>query len=64
MSAEPTAEDLLGTRSGLALANAAFGEGLSAGIKACNEADDGQSFRKPISPYSSPLLAIIKKGER
>jgi hypothetical protein len=56
------AEDLLDTRAGLALANAAFGEGLSAGIKACNEAEGKQPFVKPESPYSAPLLAMVKAG--
>jgi|GEM_PF-5258053 len=56
-----TAEALAETRPGLALANTAFGEGLSAGIRACNEAEDGQPFVRPVSPYSAPLLAIIRQ---
>jgi len=55
-----TMDDLLSTRAGLALANAAFGEGLSAGVRACNDADDGKPFAQPVSPYSAPLLALIK----
>lgn len=55
-----TAEELLDTREGLALANAAFGEGMSAGIRACNESLEGEPFVKPVSPYSAPLLALIK----
>lgn len=53
-------EELVMTRAGLALANTAFEEGLSAGIRACNATDDGAPFKKPVSPYSAPLLAIIK----
>ena len=55
------AEDLLDTTAGLALANAAYGEGLSAGIRACNDAKDGEPFRKPESPYSAPLLRRMKQ---
>jgi hypothetical protein len=51
-------EDLLSTKAGLALANAAYGEGLSAGIKACNNTENGTPFRKPESPYSAPLLRM------
>ncbi|MGH3651575.1 hypothetical protein [Glutamicibacter sp.] len=53
-------EELITTRAGLALANAAFNEGLSAGIRACNESLEGEPFVKPVSPYSAPLLAMIK----
>lgn len=53
-------EELVTTRVGLALANAAFKEGLSAGIRACNESLEGEPFVKPVSPYSAPLLAMIK----
>lgn len=44
-------EELVTTRAGLALANSAFNEGLSAGIKACNESLEGEPFVKPVSPY-------------
>lgn len=54
-------EDLLSTIAGLALANAAYGEGLSAGIKACNNAKGGKPFRNPESPYSAPLLQMKDK---
>jgi len=57
---KPTAEDLLDTRAGLALANEAYRGGLSAGIRACNESLEGEPFVKPVSPYSAPLLALIK----
>ena len=58
-----SAEKLTTTRAGLALANAAFKEGMSAGIKACNEAREGEPFVKPVSPYSAPLLALIKANQ-
>lgn len=51
---------LLESTAGLALANAAFHEGLRAGIRACNDADNGRVFTKPVSPYSAPLLSAIK----
>lgn len=60
VEAKQTAEDLVETRHGLALANQAFKEGLSAGIRACNESLEGEPFVKPVSPYSAPLLAMIK----
>lgn len=44
-------EELVTTSTGLALANAAFNEGMSAGIKACNESLEGEPFVKPVSPY-------------
>ncbi|RKS16727.1 hypothetical protein DFO58_3284 [Arthrobacter sp. AG1021] len=53
-------EELVTTRAGLALANTAFGEGLSAGIRACNASGPDRPFKKPVSPYSAPLLAMIK----
>ncbi len=53
-------DSLLDTRAGLALANEAFAEGLSAGIRACNAAEGDVPFKKPVSPYSAPLLALIK----
>lgn len=53
-------EDLVTTRTGLALANTAFNEGMSAGIRACYESASGKPFIKPVSPYSAPLLAMIK----
>jgi hypothetical protein len=53
-------DTLLDSTAGLALANAAFHEGLSAGIRACNDAEGGRVFTKPVSPYSAPLLAAIK----
>lgn len=55
-----TAEELGTTRAGLALANQAFKEGLSAGISACNASGPDRPFVKPDSPYSAPLLAMIK----
>lgn len=60
VEAKPNAEDLLDTRAGLALANHAFQEGLGDGIRACNDSLEGEPFVKPISPYSAPLLALIK----
>lgn len=48
-------EELITTRAGLALANAAFNEGLSAGIRACNESLEGEPFVKPVSPYRSEV---------
>lgn len=48
-------EELITTRVGLALANAAFNEGLSAGIRACNESLEGEPFVKPVSPYRSEV---------
>lgn len=60
VEAKPTAEDLLDARAGLALANKTFQEGMSAGIRACNDSLEGEPFVKPISPYSAPLLALIK----
>lgn len=58
-----TAEDLLDTRAGLALANGAFKEGMSAVFKAYAEAGETGVFTKPVSPYSAPLLRIIKGGD-
>lgn len=55
-------EDLLDTRAGLALANAAYSEGAADMLKACNRAGPGQVFNKPVSPYSAPLLKMIKVG--
>lgn len=55
-----TIESLADTRLGLALASQAFKEGVSAGIRACNESLEGEPFVKPVSPYSAPLLAMIK----
>lgn len=57
---EMKAEDLTGTRAGLALANDAYTAGISAGIRACNKTKPGEPFIKPVSPYSAPLLAMIK----
>ncbi|WP_121866157.1 hypothetical protein [Glutamicibacter nicotianae] len=53
-------EELVTTRTGLALANQAFKEGLRAGIRACNASGPDKPFTKPESPYSAPLLAMIK----
>ncbi|GGJ74481.1 hypothetical protein [Glutamicibacter ardleyensis] len=44
-------EELVTTPAGRALANASFNEGLSAGIRACNESLEGEPFVKPVSPY-------------
>lgn len=44
-------EELATTHVGRALANAAFNEGMSAGIRACNDSLDGEPFVKPVSPY-------------
>jgi hypothetical protein len=47
------AEDLLDTRAGLALANAAWREGASAMLRSVNEHKLGP-WQKPASPYSVP----------
>jgi hypothetical protein len=52
-------ENLLDTRAGMALANAAWHEGASSAIRYCNDDD---AVTKPVSPYSAPLLAMIKSG--
>ena len=46
-----SADELVTTPAGRALANASFNEGLSAGIIACNDSLDGEPFVKPVSPY-------------
>lgn len=58
-----TAEDLLDTLEGLALANASFNEGAGAGVTACTESAEGEPFVKPTSPYSAPLLALINANK-
>lgn len=57
---QPTFEGLLDTRAGLSLANAAYHEGLGDAIRACNDSLEGEPFVRPVSPYSAPLLAMIK----
>lgn len=57
---EPSAEELLDTRAGLALANAAWGEGAAHWKRAQEVQDAGEGWHKPVSPYSAPLLARIK----
>lgn len=51
-------DDLIETREGLALANAAWKEGASAMLRAVNEHESGP-WVKPVSPYSAPLLRRI-----
>lgn len=45
------AEQLLGTRAGLALANAAYNEGVQHTLNAVNESEKTGVFTKPESPY-------------
>lgn len=54
-----TTEGLAETRVGLAMANAAWQEGASAMLAACNAHEPGAVWTKPVSPYSVPLLHII-----
>jgi len=66
---EPSVDDLIATRAGLALANAAWHEGASATLRSVNEHDDdasspGMPWSKPISPYSGPLLARIREDKQ
>lgn len=58
-----TTESLLDTREGLALANTAYKEGASDMLHACNDSGEGVPFIKPASPYSAPLLKMIKAAE-
>lgn len=45
------AEQLLDTRAGLALANAAYNEGVRHTLRAVNESEETGVFVKPESPY-------------
>ncbi|KTR79136.1 hypothetical protein NS234_01840 [Microbacterium oxydans] len=62
---EPSADDLIATRVGLALANTAWQEGASTMLRSVNEHDEGKPgdrkpWSAPVSPYSAPLLARMK----
>lgn len=54
--ANSTAETIVDTRAGLALANDAYTAGVNAGIKAAND----WVLTRPVSPYSAPLAELIK----
>ena len=54
------ADELIETRAGLALANAAWSEGASTMLRSVNEHNDHEPWTRPVSPYSQPLLARIK----
>lgn len=45
------AEQLLDTPAGLALANAAYNEGVSHTLRAVSESEETGVFAKPRSPY-------------
>lgn len=55
-----TAESLTDTRQGLALANQAWREGAATMLQVCNDLFPGDIWEKPVSPYSAPLLRMIK----
>lgn len=57
-----TVESLLDTKAGLALANTAWQEGAATMLMACNDSSPGVPWEKPRSPYSAPLLRMIKDG--
>lgn len=54
------AENLLDTRAGLALANAAYNEGVRHTLRAVSESEDTGVFVKPESPYF-PEWARMKR---
>ena len=62
--------DLLDTRAGLALANAAWQEGAAAMDQAHRDIEKDRArgvpypiFYKPVSPYSAPLLRRITEDK-
>lgn len=56
--------DLIETCEGLALANGAWREGYAAGRKDLEADLRGKSQPVTRSPYSAPLLSLIKAGEQ
>lgn len=62
--------DLIATRAGLALANAAWQEGAAAMDQAHRDIEKDRArgvpypiFYKPVSPYSAPLLRRIAEDK-
>lgn len=59
---ELTAEGLLDLRAGLALAHDSWNQGASTMLQVCNDLFPGDIWEKPVSPYSAPLLHMIKEA--
>lgn len=55
-------DSLLDTRAGLPLANTAWNEGAAAMVRAVEDAERTGVFTKPRSPYSAPLLRMMKEA--
>jgi len=54
-----TAEGLIDTRAGLALAHESWGQGASTMLSTINNRQPGEPWEKPASPYATTLLQMI-----